>query len=130
VSGNDGLRLTLVRAKEDAASFSPGYQAELRQFFSLVRADGTKISAVALTVESPGGGGGYTGEFFIALTHVHSPALRDAAFAWLRGRAGRKARVKVGNTESEASCPGELYGLLNLTMAGEERLADPGTDHE
>jgi hypothetical protein len=122
----DTLRLTLVRAPEDEASFSPGYQAELRQFFNLVRADGITISAVALTVESLGGGGGYTGEFFIALSHVHSRVLRDAAFAWLRGRAGRKARVKIGNTEAEANNPGELHGLLNLTVAVEERLAEPG----
>jgi len=58
----DTLRLTLIRAKDDDASSSSPYQAELRQFFNLVRAEGTKISAAALTSDSIGGGG-YTGEF-------------------------------------------------------------------
>jgi hypothetical protein len=37
------LRLTLVRAPDDEASFSPGYQTELRQFYSLASAEGCQI---------------------------------------------------------------------------------------
>ena len=37
------MRLTLVRAPNDEASFSPGYQMELRQFYSLARAEGDKL---------------------------------------------------------------------------------------
>jgi hypothetical protein len=78
----DTLRLTLIRAKDDDASSSSPYQAELRQFFNLVRAEGTKISAAALTSDSIGGGG-YTGEFFIALVQVIGPAFRGAVVAWM-----------------------------------------------
>jgi predicted short-subunit dehydrogenase-like oxidoreductase (DUF2520 family) len=118
------MRLTVVRAPDDEASFSPGYQRELRQFFNLVRAEGTKISAAAHTSDSIGGGG-YTGEFFIALVQVIGPALRGAAVAWMQGRAGRTVRVKVGDTEVVANHSVELHGLFDSVTAVEERLTQP-----
>jgi len=118
------LRLTLIRAKDDDASSSSPYQAELRQFFNLVRAEGTKISAAALTSDSIGGGG-YTGEFSIALVQVIGPAFRGAVVAWMQGRAGRTVRVKVGDTEVVANNSIELHGLLDLVIAVEERLTNP-----
>jgi hypothetical protein len=117
----DTLRLTLIRAKDDDASSSSPYQAELRQFFNLVRAQGTKISTAAYTSDSIGGGG-YTGEFFIALVQVIGPAFRGAAVAWMRRRAGRTVRVKVGDTEVVTNNSVELYGLLDLVIAVEEQL--------
>ena len=120
----DTLRLTLIRAKDDDASSSSPYQAELRQFFNLVRAEGTKISAAALTSDSIGGGG-YTGEFFIALVQVIGPAFRGAVVVWMLGRAGRTVRVKVGDTEVVANNSVELHGLLDLVIAVEERLTNP-----
>jgi hypothetical protein len=47
------MRLTLVRAPNDEASFSPGYQMELRQFYSLARAEGDKIRAVTFRLKVP-----------------------------------------------------------------------------
>lgn len=44
------IRLTLVRSKDDEATFSPNYQRELKQFYQLVRADGTRMSAVSFTM--------------------------------------------------------------------------------
>jgi len=126
---SETLRLTLVRAPDDDASFSPGYQAELRQFYQLARADGNQISAVTFTMDRADGGDGFVGEFLVAFTHVAGPTLGAAAGAWLQGRAGRRLRLKMGDTEVEATSPGELYGLLHLTMAVTERLEKPATDH-
>jgi hypothetical protein len=124
------LRLTLVRSEDDEAAFSPGYQAELRQFYSLARADSNQISAVTFAmVERADGGDGFAGEFLVAFTRVAGPTLGDAASAWLLGRAGRRLRLKMGDTEVEATSPGELYGLLQLTMAVTERLEKSATDH-
>jgi hypothetical protein len=125
----DTLRLTLVRAPDDEASFSPGYQRELRQFYSLARAEGGKIRAVTFTTDHADAGDGFVGEFLVPLTPVAGPTLTAAAGAWLQGRAGRLLRLKMSDTEVEATSPGELYGLLNLTMAVTERHEKPATDH-
>jgi hypothetical protein len=69
------------------------------------------------------------GEFVVPFTPVAGPTLGAAAGAWLRGRAGRRLRLSMDDTEVEATSPGELYGLLHLTMAVQERLEKPGTDH-
>lgn len=120
----DTLRLTLIRSKDDDASSSSPYQAELRQFFNPVRGEGMKISAAAHTSDSIGGGG-YTGEFFVALVQVISPVFRSAAAAWIQRCAGRTVRVTVGDTEVEANNSIELLGLFDLLLAVEERLTAP-----
>jgi hypothetical protein len=124
----DTLRLTLVRAPDDEASFSPGYQAELRQFYSLARAEG-KISAVTFTTYRADGGNGFVGEFMVPCTPVAGSTLTAATGAWLQGRAGRTLRLTMGDVEVEATSAGELYGLLNLTVAVSERHEKPATDH-
>jgi len=101
----DTLRLTLVRAPDDEASFSPGYQRELRQFYSLARAEGGKISAVTFTTDHADGGDGFVGEFLVPFTPV------------------------AGSTLTAATSAGELYALLNLTMAVTERHEKPAIDH-
>ncbi len=125
----DTLRLTLVRAPGDDASFSPGYQRELRQFYNLARAEGGKVGPITFTIDSAEGGDGLVGEFLIPFAHVGAPTLMAAASAWLKGRAGRRLRLTIGDTEVEANSPSELYGLLNLTIAVTERLEKPTTDH-
>ena len=125
----DTLRLTLVRAPDDEASFSPGYQAELRQFYSLARAEGGKISAVTFTTDRADGGDGFGGEFMVPCTPVAGSTLTAATGAWLQGRAGRTLRLTMGDVEVEATSAGELYGLLNLTMAVTEQHEEPATDH-
>jgi hypothetical protein len=125
----DTLRLTLVRAPGDEASFSPGYQRELRQFYSLARAEGGKIEAVTFTTDRADGGDGFVGEFLVPFTPVAGSTLAAAAIAWLQGRAGRKLRLIMGDVEVEATSPGELYALLKLTMAVTERRERPTTDH-
>jgi hypothetical protein len=123
------MRLTLVRAPNDEASFSPGYQMELRQFYSLARAEGDKIRAVIFTTDRADGGDGFLGEFIVPCTTVAGPTLIAATNVWLQGRADRRLRLKMGDTEVEANSPGELYGLLNLTMAVSQRHEKPATDH-
>jgi hypothetical protein len=124
------LRLTLLRSENDAVSFSPTYQAELRQFFQLVRADGTRLSAVALTMDSVGAGGGFMGEFVIPLAQVIGPVLGGAAVAWLQGRAGRRSRLKVGDIEAEANMQAGFDALLAKAIALWASEPVPELDHE
>ncbi|CAE6827181.1 hypothetical protein [Paraburkholderia haematera] len=124
------LRLTLVRSEDDQAAFSPGYQAELRQFYHLVRADGTRVSAVAFTMDTVGASGGLVGEFVIPLAQVIGPVLGSAAVAWLQGRAGRKLRLKVGDIEVEANTQAEFDALLAKAIAVRAGQTEPLQDHE
>ena len=118
------MRLTLVRAENDAASFSPAYQGELRQFYQLVRADGIRISAITFTLDSVGASGGLVGEFVIPLAQVIGPMLGGAAVAWLQGRAGRKLRLKVGDVDVEAHTPEEIMRLLEQAHALQAGLGE------
>ena len=111
------LGLTLVRAVEDDASFSPGYQVELRQFYNLVRAEGTQISADTFAQDSIGGGAGLTGEFSIPLGQAIGATLGRAAMAWLQGRTGRTLRFKVGEVETEAKTLAVFDRLLAQAIA-------------
>jgi hypothetical protein len=65
----------------------------------------------------------------VPCTAVAGSTLIAATGAWLQGRAGRRLRLTLGDVEVEATSAGELYGLLNLTMAVTERQAKPATDH-
>lgn len=125
----DTLHLSLVRAPDDDASFSPGYQRELRQFYSLARAEGGRVGPITFTTDSAEGGDGLVDEFVIPFAPVGEPTLMAAARAWLKGRAGRQLRLTIGDTEVVANSASELYGLLNLTSAVTQRLEKPPTDH-
>src|ERR1700694_5378121 len=78
----DPLRLTLVRPPDDEASFSPGYQRELRQFYSLARAEGGKISAVTFTTDHADGGDGFVGEFMVPFTPVARAHAGGSRLLW------------------------------------------------
>ncbi len=111
------LRLALIRSPDDEATFSPNYQAELRQFYQLVRANNVRINAVAFTMDSVGAAGGLVGEFVIPLAQVIGPVLGGAAVEWLRGHAGRKLRLKMGDIEVEARTFEEIEQLLARAQA-------------
>ena len=110
------LLLTLIRAPKDEASFSPEYQRELRQFFSLARAEGGQISARTFSLTRADG---LVGEFVIPSTATADYALRVAANAWLLGRAGRRLRLTWDDHAVEGGSLSELFCLLSLSMAVE-----------
>jgi hypothetical protein len=108
----DTVRITLVRAQDDEASFSPNYQHELKQFYHLVRADRTRMSAVAFTMAGVTGDSGFTGEFVVPLGQEIGPVLGPAALAWLQGRAGRIVRFTMGDLNFDIGTLGEFDALL------------------
>jgi hypothetical protein len=94
---SETTRLILVRAPNDEASFSSGYRAELRQFYSLARAEGGKISAFTFTSDRADGGDGFVGEFKVPCTpnnmieqdhrNVKSRTKVMLGFKWFRNAA-------------------------------------------
>lgn len=113
----DTVRITLVRAQDDEASFSPNYQHELKQFYHLVRADRTRMSAAAFTMEGITGDSGFTGEFVVPLNQDIGPVLGRAAVAWLQGRAGRIVRFSMGELNFDIATLGEFDALLAKARA-------------
>jgi hypothetical protein len=126
----DALRLTLVRAPADEASFSPQYQAELRRFYSLVRAEGIRVSAVSFAINDVAGSGGLVGEFVVPLEQAIGPVLGRAATAWLQGRGGRVLHVKIGDLEVEVTTQREFEALLAQALAMNAGQPIPELDHE
>jgi len=102
----DGLEfeLTLIPAQGDPPLRSPEYQAELRNFEQGLQSNGLEVSHIMEFQEAwapeptvpP-----YLGDFIIKLAAVVGPVLGTGIGAWLRGRYGRKVRVKVGANEIE-----------------------------
>lgn len=112
------LRLTLVRSTVDEAVFSPNYQRELSQFYQLVRADRTRISAVSFTMPGVADDRGFTGEFVVPLAQAIGPTVARAALAWRQGRTGRIVRLTLNTHEFDIGTPEEFEALLKRAQGG------------
>jgi hypothetical protein len=106
------LRLSLIRSLKDDEMCGFDYQLELKRFFSLIRASGIRMNAVALTVAGTVIDSGFTGEFVVPLAQPIGPVLGRAACAWLQGCAGRTVRLAIGNLEFNVGAPDDLDALI------------------
>lgn len=61
---------------------------------------------------------------------IVGPAIAAAVTTWLQGRAGRNARIKVGDIEIEASSREEFDRLLAQALALKARQTKAGQDRE
>ncbi|WP_244808902.1 MULTISPECIES: hypothetical protein [Caballeronia] len=111
------LRLTLVRSAGDEAAFSPNYQRELKQFYHLVRADHTRISAIAFTMPGLSDDTGFTGEFVVPLSQEIGPVLARAALAWRNAQAGRVVRLTLGTLDFDVGTASALEALVTRAQA-------------
>ncbi|WP_244832090.1 hypothetical protein [Caballeronia sp. TF1N1] len=111
------LRLTLVRSANDEAAFSPNYQRQLKQFYHLVRANHTRISAIAFTMPRVSDDSGFTGEFVVPLSQEIGSVLAQAALAWRNARAGRIVRLTLGTLDFDVGTAGALEALVTRAQA-------------
>ncbi|MFP3558168.1 hypothetical protein SB861_47015 [Paraburkholderia sp. SIMBA_049] len=102
------FELSLVRAADDAPPFSTEYQAELRQFSSQANASSQR----AFAMDGVGGGGGPIGEFIFNNSTALITALSTVALGWIKVRAGRMLRLKVGDVRIEARNVKELEAMV------------------
>lgn len=110
----DALALTLVPGPLDQTVFSPRCQTELQRFDDQLRAGGIRAETVTFHTAD---GAGLTGEFVIPPAQPVGAALPEVAASWLRGGAGRRLRLKVGDVEVEARTPAEIEQLLQQAQA-------------
>lgn len=121
------VQVRLLRAADDAAAFGESYQAELRQFKQHLQAAGLEVSPTFAVFDSPGAGGGLTGQFLLswAPTAVSILSILSVvAVTWMNGKAGRKLRLKVGDVELEANSPAEIDHLVTQALALKTQLAE------
>ncbi|MDR5806556.1 hypothetical protein [Caballeronia sp. LZ001] len=111
------LRLALVRSADDEATFSPNYQRELREFYQLVRADRTRMSAVSFTMHGVQDDRGFTGEFIVPLAQTIGSTLLRGALAWRQSRTGRTLRMTFNKLEFDIGTSDEFEALLKRAQS-------------
>lgn len=117
LSGNEPkLVLSVARAPSDADESSDAFQRELRQLEQGLRGAGVQIAPRALVRKSAGGGALLTGDFLVAAQTL-GPAAFTFLGVWIQSRLGRKARIKMGDVEVEATTSKEAERLLERVRA-------------
>lgn len=114
---SEKYELILVRAQSDAPTFSPEYQAELREFAKQASARSQRVFAMDSVV----GGGGPLGEFIFDNAGKIIVALTTLCGIWIRATYGRKVKLKVGTVVIEANNPQEIELLVKQVKVLQEK---------
>jgi uncharacterized protein (DUF697 family) len=104
------------------------YARDLKEFVAVAESQGGTIVRPRLTMDSVQIQ--TVVEFAQVLGPIVGPAIAAAVTTWLQGRAGRKARIKVGDIEIEASSREEFDRLLTQALALKASQTKAGQDRE
>ena len=118
----DEMNISLRRAPDEGKDpRDPAFQAELGQFSRRLHIAGLKVSQRGMAFDSVEHLGYPLPEFTVAFVSGASTVIGAALGAWLKGRYGRKARLKVGDIEAEAQTVEEVEKLLATAQAFQAR---------
>jgi hypothetical protein len=113
----DEIEVVLSRAPDDPPRNDPAFRKELSTFSKVLHDNGVSFSTRGMAFDSADGGGFVTlGEYVIPLATGVLGFLGTACIAWLRGRYGRKVRIKIGEVEAEARSVEEIDALLKRVV--------------
>ena len=133
------IGIVLRRAPDESKDpRDPEFQAELSEFSKSLHSAGLKVSQRGMAFDSAEFLGYPLPEFTVSLAQTVGPALLGAVGvalgAWLKGRYGRKARVKIGDVEAEAQTIEEVGALLvkiqEFQILQENKQSHPDNDNE
>lgn len=110
--GSVEVEIELIRSPDDTRELGPEYQMELARFGETLRTSGADVSQHLISLNSVGAGDYLAGTFVLALAGTVVPAVTKIVVAWIRVRAGRKVRVRIGDTYVEAKTAAEAEILL------------------
>lgn len=116
--------LDLLGAPDDPAPGDESFQAELSRFGKSLKDAGVPYIQIAFAMDAIDAQGFSLPEFVLAFKDMATPAIGAigvAVGAWINGRYGRKARLKIGDVEAEARTPTEVEELLKLAAKYQER---------
>jgi hypothetical protein len=114
--GPEEAVLIFVRAADELSLWAPDYQKELAEFAKGLRAEGITIHSQHFAMDAVDAGGGLTGEFNLLLK-AFGPVVGIAIGAFLKGRYGRKVRLKIGKggeIAAEAQTVEEVNELIKI----------------
>lgn len=107
------IKIILLRARDEPKDpRDRKFQDELSKFSASLSSAGAKLSQRGMAFDSTEFSGYPLPEFTVSLANSILPVLGVALGAWLKGRYGRKARVKIGDVEAEAQTVQEIDALL------------------
>jgi hypothetical protein len=104
--GIDKIEITLLKSDADS-------QGDLKQFAESLRASNVPFCTRARTADSAGVEMVILA-FIIKVGPEIIKALRDILVEWLKGRNGRRVRLKAGDVEVEASSDKEAEAMVAL----------------
>lgn len=113
---NAPLKVKLLPASDEGPRGEPEYQKALADFAASLRSQGVEVSPRYYALDAAGGGGGLSGEFTViaGATAALLAAVRPCLVEWIKGRYGRKAKLKIGDVEAEAQTVEEVEKLIKL----------------
>ena len=114
--GPEDFELALLSAPDEADPKGASYQAELRQAEQEIRSLGYN-PAVGSGIQKGAEFGSWllgTFIFHAAAVSVAGRPLIPVLVEWVKGRAGRRVRLKKGDTEIEASTVKEIEKLWEI----------------
>ena len=108
---NPGVALVqLDSAPDDPPQSNPQYQRELGTLLHSLRSSGITVSAHYDALDAVNGGGRLSGTFVTTVSSLN-PVFGAVIGQWLNSRYGRKAKLRIGDTEAEAHSAEELIKL-------------------
>jgi hypothetical protein len=120
-------KISFIRSANDAPQFSDEYQRELEELIKELKATDASVSPSYDMHAAAGISGGLNGDVKVLLEA--GSAIGTIVAAWLHGRYGRRAKLKVGDTEAEASTPQEVKELFKQAEAFKQ-ATEPKRIHE
>ena len=118
------LKVQLLPAPGEGPRSTPEYQKALGGFAESLRSQGVEVSPRYYANDAIGGGGGLSGEFTVIAAAVAGlvAAVRPCLVEWIKGRYGRKTKLKIGDVEAEAHTIEEVEKLMKLAEQHQKRM--------
>lgn len=87
-------------------------QGRLLRLYEGLQAAGITRQHQMFFRDAAGGPSDLVGQFVVPIAQIVIPVLGGVLVVWLKGRVGRKVRLKIGDVEAEATTPEEVEKLL------------------
>jgi hypothetical protein len=126
--------IDLVRVADDPPEDGPAFQAELGEFLKSFRAAGVTVSQEGMAFDAVDGGG-YPLAVFV-VSSLGLPLIGAATHVcatWVKARAGRKLRLKIGDVVAEGQTVEDIERLMKQAAefcAANPKKEEPGRARE
>lgn len=107
------LRIELIPGPADAPTNSSQSESDLQDVVDQLRVQGVDASGLILSLNAVAATGPDHSPLYIGVSSAAALAA-PVIVAWLHGRYGRRVKLKVGDTEVEASTAKEVEKLLKV----------------